>query len=91
MTEFERWLGAFDAAWRAPENLAKLECPACGHRCLILVYVVDGVDDTQGVSSFWCGQCLRGLPPQVGALPDGLAGTLRREAEVPNYRLVVDE
>lgn len=89
-TEWVRWAAAFDEAWLAAQSVHQMHCPTCGCRQLQLVYVIDDPSAADGMFAFWCDACLTGHPPGFGPLPEGVRRVRREEANIPNYRVVVE-
>jgi hypothetical protein len=88
--ELDRWDAVFGRAWKNPRKVGGLRCPACGSRALNLLYVLDELDAPRGMSAFWCGDCLTGLPPNPRSVPEGAERVVRGEERVPDYRVVTD-
>jgi len=91
MTDYERWMDAFDHAWHQPQETSTLPCPCCSAKAVTLVYIIHSVDDRTGMSAFWCNECLHGAPPNTGHLPEDFIGTLSGEEKVPNYSVITPD
>ncbi|GAA1559262.1 hypothetical protein GCM10009741_75350 [Kribbella lupini] len=90
-TIYDRWLDAYEAAYRDQGALQRLACPTCGEVALQLVFVIDAYGDGRATSAFWCKKCLWGIAPNSTSVPSSATAVLRGEEEVPDYRLVLDD
>lgn len=88
MASYERWLEAFQGAYRAPDRIAGLACPNCGARELRLRFVIYGDREDRANAVFWCGSCLEGMPPGPSEIPAGCAAVRHEDAGIPDYRVV---
>lgn len=88
MASYERWLEAFQGAYRAPGRVVELTCPNCGARELRLRFVTYGDREERANAVFWCESCLEGMPPGPSEVPVGCATVRHADADIPNYRVV---
>lgn len=91
-SEEDRWYRAFDRVHRRVKRLPMTRCPSCGERSLNLVYRLTpphGPESGVALFAFWCGSCLRGVPPAFVPIPTGATVVSDGDTRIPNYRSVV--
>jgi hypothetical protein len=87
-SELVAWEKAFHQAWLDSEALVGLSCPHCGHVGLCMAFVKVTEDANRVMFSFWCPECMHGLPPGISTLPAGQIAVPKENAGIPNYRAV---
>jgi hypothetical protein len=90
-SEYDRWLDAFDFAYRNARSFRDGVCPHCGNPALRLVFVVKEAGDKRATAVFWCDHCLRGLLPLTTLVPDGAETVVQGNETIPNYTIVPDQ
>lgn len=88
MALYEKWLGAFQHAYRDPDRVSDLTCPNCGAQELHLRFLYYGSREHQANVAFWCGSCLQGMPTGPSEVPQSCTPVWHEDAHVPNYRIV---
>jgi len=88
---YNKWLDSYELAYDEPAAVNRIACPSCGQLCLNLLFIVESGADVRGTSAYWCGVCLRGLPPNRTLIPQGGLVVERGNEIVPNYTLVIDD
>jgi hypothetical protein len=93
MANFDEWLEAYDAVYRALPARPALPCPNCSHRTLRLVFTAPPDGDV-GYASFWCDACREGIHISRAVIPPGVeARSLatapgERRPTIPDYHLI---
>jgi hypothetical protein len=92
VSDFSRWMNAYERLYDNPSELSTTPCPSCAVRgSLRLIFVVGGSDPETALAKFWCDACLVGLVPLRAPLPPHGERVAKGYENVPNYRLVVAE